>query len=180
MKKIIICLIMVGVVLLVGCNESKVHTKETTTSTTQNLTITTDVNRANIEFITDKNKSLKSKAISHNRAKQIYSFVNRERMKSSLNDSGVLKNFSNMFGAAEFRKVKGDTEVGELSYCKFVDSSTKEKYFVFFNGSKNNSCLVDMLLLDKNNKFVKVTYPDDNYDYNFKKGMKYISKIDLQ
>ena len=63
-----------------------------------------------------------------------------------------------------------------MCYCKFVDNSTKEKYYVFFGLSKEDAQWGSAFILDKNNKQTKKTNKADINNQNL---IQLINKNDL-
>ena len=72
MKKLISLLSIISILLLVGCSESKNTNQTVKETTSQKLTVATQVQRNQINFIKDKNESIDSVSVSHNLAKKIY------------------------------------------------------------------------------------------------------------
>ena len=171
MKKLISLLSIISILLLVGCSESK-NTNQTVKETiSQKLTVATEVRRNQINFVKDKDESIDSVSVSHNLAKKIYDVLCTQSGYDDMSGRFTVKQFNEYYGVTDFR-----VTTDNMCYCKFVDNSTKEKYYVFFGLSKENAQWCSVFILDKNNKQTKKTNKADINNQNL---IQLINKNDL-
>ena len=119
----------------------------------------------------DKNESIDSVSVSHNLAKKIYDVLCTQSGYDDMSGRFTVKQFNEYYGVTDFRATTDN-----MCYCKFVDNSTKEKYYVFFGVSKENAHWGSAFILDKNNKQTKKTNIADINNQNL---MSLINKNDL-
>lgn len=171
MKKLICLLSIISILLLVGCSESKNTNQTVKETSSQKLTVATEAGRNQINFIKDKNESIDSVSVSHNLAKKIYDVLRTQSGYDDMSRRFTVKQFNEYYGVTDFR-----VTTDNMCYCKFVDNSTKEKYYVFFGLSKENAQWGSVFILDKNNKQTKKTNKSDINNQNL---MQLINKNDL-
>ena len=104
-------------------------------------------------------------------AKKIYDVLRTQSGYDDMSRRFTVKQFNEYYGVTDFR-----VTTDNMCYCKFVDNSTKEKYYVFFGLSKENAQWGSVFILNKNNKQTKKTNKADINNQNL---IQLINKNDL-